>query len=880
MGGNVNAGPGGSTSSSLGGSTTDGGDAGDGDAGPNCMSGQKVCNGMCVDMTDPKFGCDPVQCTPCMNYANADATCVSAMCTLGNCHTGFSNCDGNMANGCEAQTGTDPMNCGTCGNICTLPHATAGCTAGACSIANCDSGWTDCDGKPGNGCEANVQNDPNNCGVCGMMCTGMDTCMSGACVLSTCPKGTQHCPGDPANQCATTLGTTSNCNFCGNDCQAMYPNAQVSCVVQGNGWTCNVVQCKPGYATCDQTMPCGDNTTTDANNCASCNNACPFGPNSTAVCNNSVCGLNCSPGFLNCGQAPSLGCPVQGQTDPANCGGCGNVCNTPNATPGCAAGMCTISQCNTGYLDCNKVVSDGCEINSLTDPKNCNGCGNVCSVQNGTAACNVGACAINTCNTGFANCDGKYSSGCNVNTNTDTSNCGGCNMVCNLPHATATCGAGKCAIASCNSGYQDCNTTASDGCEINLQTDTSNCGACGHVCVTPNGTPSCVNGVCGILSCNTGYQDCDGLVPNGCEVNTNTDPSNCGACAAHCNLMNATSGCAAGKCTIIACSSGWTDCDGMASNGCEINTANDPNNCGVCKKVCSFPNSTSGTCSSGICSVGPCTAGFADCDSDPTDADGCETNISNNVQHCGSCTNVCSTPNATPACKNSACAVGTCNTGFGDCDGAPGNGCEVNLTNTPAACGSCNTNCASVCVGHVTMTGCSNSTCTIASCAATWYDIDGKCSNGCECPQSTTSLTCNAAFNMTTTPLSAVPASAAPYQSNIIPALIGVTTNVAWAQVTFSNPSNNTNYHPQIVLTDPTNEFVMDVNTNCSGGTLTCANENTPSVGVTHWETLFTAGDPNNIAFQNIFQGTLYVRIYRKSGATVTCNNFTLNASQ
>jgi hypothetical protein len=48
---------------------------------------------------------------------------------------------------------------------------------------------------------------------------------------------------------------------------------------------------------------------------------------------------------------------------------------------------------------------------------------------------------------------------------------------------------------------------------------------------------------CIVLSCSEGYSDCDGVGSNGCEVSTLTDSENCGACKLSC----ATS-CAAGRC--------------------------------------------------------------------------------------------------------------------------------------------------------------------------------------------------------------------------------------------------------------------------------------------------------------------------------------------
>src|SRR5262249_49801790 len=36
---------------------------------------------------------------------------------------------------------------------------------------------------------------------------------------------------------------------------------------------------------------------------------------------------------------------------------------------------------------------------------------------------------------------------------------------CSLPHATAVCAGGGCVVASCNTGYGDCNGSPVDGCE-------------------------------------------------------------------------------------------------------------------------------------------------------------------------------------------------------------------------------------------------------------------------------------------------------------------------------------------------------------------------------------------------------------------------------
>ena len=83
-------------------------------------------------------------------------------------------------------------------------------------------------------------------------------------------------------------------------------------------------------------------------------------------------------------------------------------------------------------------------------------------------------------------------SGACVDTKNDPANCGGCALACSLPNATAYCASSACAVGPCTAGYANCNNVASDGCEVNLNTDANHCGACGNAC----DGGSCVAGVC------------------------------------------------------------------------------------------------------------------------------------------------------------------------------------------------------------------------------------------------------------------------------------------------------------------------------------------------------------------------------------------------
>jgi hypothetical protein len=208
-------------------------------------------------------------------------------------------------------------------------------------------------------------------------------------------------------------------------------------------------------------------------------------------------------------------------------------------------------ECAAGQANCNGTAPDGCEVTTATDQNNCGGCGTVCAVPNATPACTGGACVVGGCNPGFSDCDRNPANGCEISTVADLSNCGGCGNVCaNPPRGTAACMASSCVLASCNAGYADCDRNVANGCEVATTTDTNNCGACGTVCPFPaNGTMACVASACVIASCNPGFSDCDRNPSNGCEISTVSDVNNCGSCGTACTVG---SSCVASACVAPA----------------------------------------------------------------------------------------------------------------------------------------------------------------------------------------------------------------------------------------------------------------------------------------------------------------------------------------
>jgi len=90
-------------------------------------------------------------------------------------------------------------------------------------------------------------------------------------------------------------------------------------------------------------------------------------------------------------------------------------------------------------------------------------------------------------------------------------------------------------------------------------------------------------------TCNGIDDDCDGIVDEGAIC-----PS----------ADNAQVACVQGNC-MISCDAGFDDCDGDPTNGCETDLMNDDFNCGTCGRRCICPPSFIPTCVDGNCGCDP-----------------------------------------------------------------------------------------------------------------------------------------------------------------------------------------------------------------------------------------------------------------------------------
>lgn len=96
----------------------------------------------------------------------------------------------------------------------------------------------------------------------------------------------------------------------------------------------------------------------DPENCGGCGQVCASG----LQCIDSRCTLVCPAGFSKCTAASGADYCADSGSDPENCGACGSVCALPNVkSADCVSGVCGISECTAGSVDCDSVADNGCE---------------------------------------------------------------------------------------------------------------------------------------------------------------------------------------------------------------------------------------------------------------------------------------------------------------------------------------------------------------------------------------------------------------------------------------------------------------------------------------------------------------------------------------
>ncbi len=283
-----------------------------------------------------------------------------------------------------------------------------------------------------------------------------------------------------------------------------------------------------------------------------------------------------------------------------------------------------------------------------------------------------------------------------------------------------------CPVTTCTLPWATC-PSSEFPCGTNLLNDDENCGGCGISCggdgVVSIAKWSCVDGKCTFSCGGFSIRNCDNDPTNGCEVDTLFNPDNCGDCG---NKCPAGMDCSWGACVDPCLEANLPD----RCNGECVNLDYDDNNCGTCGNTCdptdpklpALPADMHYGCGGGTCGRKRCSVpNTADCNGNLND--GCEATLHTN-EHCGACGDAC------PPGKECGYITGNV---FGClCDDGE-TYCHFSCKQTaddPLNCGGCDRVCPYARVPHFAAT-CSFGTCG-GHCEEGYVDCDESLANGCE----------------------------------------------------------------------------------------------------------------------------------------------------
>lgn len=441
--------------------------------------------------------------------------------------------------------------------------------------------------------------------------------------------------------------------------------------------------------------------------------------------------------------------------------------------------------------------------------------------------------------------------------------------------------------ATCDPDYYDINGKPEDGCEY-----------------------YCAPKLKGVDICDGEDNDCDGETDNGppdlvCPLK---DKEKKHVVSTACIEKNGEK-----KCIIAECEPNYWDNNGLYDDGCEAECVKSNNGVEICDGVdndCNgktdelspavmckpVPNTSDALCIQGKCEY-VCNYGFGNCNDNWED--GCETNIKNNIDHCGKCNSPCAPPNAIGKCEDMVCKIVSCKSGYYDVNKDPTDGCEYQCT--PGGQEKCD-GIDNDCDGNVdnadirvlcpqdihTTFACENGNCIIKACSNGWYDLNGLVEDGCECQASSTIEGADSCEKATDLGTFQSATQSMIIQTNLLP--VG---RSAWYKATFKDDVNEDInqgkdlFHINIRITsNPGNQYRLDVYENsCAGGSgnniyLNCDQQDY------HFSTDFRSGSGTNALGENPCYGsgnvinknqckdntlTIYFRIYRESGITPTC---------
>lgn len=544
-----------------------------------------------------------------------------------------------------------------------------------------------------------------------------------------CRKGTQTCMQNRTgallwSACAgEVLPQQEICDGQDNDC-----NGLVDDLVVGEGAACGTGQpgvCAAGYQNCSAArLTCAPLTPPSPEICDGLDNDCNGGIDEpwNKQTDPQHCGGTYDCRACDAGDACCGGRCASFQTDPLNCGSCGNACA---ANAACCSGKCVANDTSQNCGVCGKTcaadqtcqkgqcVQQACTPGGAVDCSQaaCNHA--VCDASGGH--CFNGACAHETsCSDGIDN-DGD-----------GLTDCQDPQCLHRRCQQNGVCTAEKqCVVEICTNGIDDngdglvdCQdalacpapaTLATPACCGTAWTDAASdvlhCGSCANDCTVGHsaecGSVSCVAGKCSYGSapdrttCSAGVCCGGGCVPDRETSCTDGIDNNCDGLTDCQDVVSCPppSGATAPKC----CNLSWTDTD-----------HGDPNNCGACGRKCAAPG---GSCGVAVCNPGGLCGTATDCTLPGCDGVSCTT-AGGGTGKCsgGACCAGCVTPDG-------VCHPGT---DLHACVSASGACADCQTTN-PCLSGSCS-------AAGCTRTPTSGNSCTDSSGAT------GFCNAGACCP--------------------------------------------------------------------------------------------------------------------------------------------------